>query len=192
LIQEVMDVFRKAFRVNTKFFFTELAGKEDLDKVGREFTTWLWFKSRQKDGQITMNGEDYTVNFIRRMVLESGAGEMTETVVCSGLNFDLNEAKGALRQGKKVKDARIRIEKDSTAWEFGYKGDSFQFQSVKLPVSAEVGENETPEGRNLERLFMISSLTDVMDELFKMFLLLRMSTEWEREKAAMWAWIEEE
>jgi recombination associated protein RdgC len=196
LIQEFMDIFKEAFGLRVKFF--DLVSNEDLEKaglslmtVGREFMTWLWFKSQQRDGKIAMNGEDYAVNFVRRMALESGEGEMTETVVCSGVNFDLNEAKEALRQGKKVKDARLRIEKDGTAWEFGYKGDSFQFQSVKLPMSAEVEENETPEGRNLERLFMVSAMIDVMDELFKTFLRIRISTEWAQELSAMLAWAEE-
>jgi len=196
IIQEFMDIFKEAFGLSLQF--RDAVGREDLEKsglslltVGREFMTWLWFKSQQKDGWICLNREDYAVNFTRRIALESGEGESTETVVCSGRNFDLNEAKEALRQGKKIKEARIKIEKDAAAWEFGYKGDSFQFQSVKLPMSAEVEENETPDGRNLDRLFMVAAITETMDELFKMYLRLRVSSDWAAEFSAMLAWAEE-
>jgi len=197
LIQEFADIFKESFEGQIKLF-EQMVKNDDLEKaglslvtVGREFMTWLWFKSQQGNGKIAVNGEDYDVHFIRRISLESGEGEMAGTVVCSGADFDLNEAKEALRQGKKVKNARIRIEKDDMVWEFGYKVDSFQFQSVKLPVSAEVGENETPEGRNLERLFMVSALMDVMDGFFKTFLQLRLSTEWADELSAIRCWADE-
>lgn len=197
-IQEFMDIFREAFEISLHLYEVVSLSQEDLNKVspmtiGRDFMTWLWFKSHQQEGLIPINGRDYAIEFVRRIALESGEGDTTETVVCSGMNFDLNEAKEALRQGKKIKEARLVIETDDgTVWEFGYKGDSFQFQSVKLPTTAEIAENETPEGRNLERLFVMTAMIDVMDELFKMYLRLRISPEWAHELARMVAWAEEE
>ena len=195
-IQELMDIFKDAFKIVLQPYDVvdvDYLRKNELSPltIGREFMTWLWFKSEQKDGWVCINREDYAVNFTRRIALESGEGDYTETVVCSGRKSDLNEAKEAVRQGKKVKEARLRIEKDGAAWEFGYKGDSFQFQSVKLPMSADIEENETPEGRNLERLFMMAAITETMDELFRMFVTLRLSPEWPNELSAMLNWAAE-
>ena len=70
--------------------------------VGREFLTWLWFKSEERNGRVLIPGAgESEVFFIRRLVLESGDGEYAETVVCQGLHADLKEGKEALRQGKR-------------------------------------------------------------------------------------------
>lgn len=197
LIQTFMDIFKATFGVSLQLINPvreELENRKvtlpELD-ISREFMTWLWYRSNQDECRFTMNDDIYAVNFVRRMVFESMGCESTETVVvCSEAMFDSEEAKEAFHQGKKVKEARINIEKDdeATAWEFGYKGDSFQFQSVALPVSSALEENETPDGRNLERLYMMTSMIDVMDGLFKMFIDLRVSQKWESELSAMLAW----
>lgn len=204
IIQTFMDIFKAAFGVSLLLINPV---REELEKRGatlpeldisREFLTWLWFwsSSRQNEGRFTIVDYVYKVGFVRRMLFESaGHSEFTETVtVCSGVNFDFGEAKEAFRQGKKVKEARLSIEEEGkeTAWEFGFKGDSFQFQSVALPSNFFMDEDETPEGRNLDRLALMARIINIMDDLFKMFMDLRVSKDWEREISTMLAWATEE
>ena len=198
VLQAVQDAFKGAFKLTiiplipVRVEDLDLAGMSTWT-VGREFLTWLWFRSYRQDGKISLGGDAVaTVTFTRRLALESGEGEYTETVVCSGNNAELQEAKEALRQGKKIKEARIRVGKEEMSWEFGYKGDSFQFQSVKLPLTAGQEEDETPEGRNLDRLFLMGTLVDTVDDIFKVFFRLRTSLEWPDEISAMLAWVEEQ
>ena len=158
--------------------------------VGREFLTWLWFKSEERNGMIRIpGGGESEVFFVRRLVLESGEGEYAETIVCQGLHADLKEGKEALRQGKKISAARLRMAHDKAEWEFTFKADRFHFQSMKLPAAAESeGEEADREGQILERLYLIEKAAGMMDQLFRSFLDLRLSG-WENELARMQKWI---
>ena len=133
---------------------------------------------------------DCEIAFIRRLVLESGDGEYAETVVCQGMHSDLKEGKEALRQGKKITAARLRIAHDKTEWEFTFKADRFQFQSLKLPTLPENdGEEVDREGQLLERIYLIEKATGIMDLLFQLYMNLRLSNAWEAELARMQKWI---
>ncbi|MCL5808184.1 MAG: recombination-associated protein RdgC [Deltaproteobacteria bacterium] len=159
--------------------------------IGREFLTWLWFKSEERNGRVLIPGAgESEVFFIRRLVLESGDGEYAETVVCQGLHADLKEGKEALRQGKKITAARLRIAHDNTEWEFTFKADRFLYQSLKLPTLPENdGEEIDREGQLLERIYLIEKVTGMMDLLLHSFLELRLSNEWEAELSRMQRWI---
>ncbi|MDP2268878.1 MAG: recombination-associated protein RdgC, partial [Deltaproteobacteria bacterium] len=86
---------------------------------GREFLTWLWFKSEERGGIIYVPDKyEIELIFMQRLVLASGDGEYSETVVCQGLHSDMKEAREALLQGKKIKEARLRLTNDAAKWEF--------------------------------------------------------------------------
>jgi hypothetical protein len=159
--------------------------------VGREFLTWLWFKSEERNGRIMILGAgEGEVFFIRRLVLESGDGEYAETIVCQGLHADLKEGKEALRQGKKITAARLRVAHDNTEWEFTFKADRFHFQSMKLPTLPEDdGEKIDREGQLLERIDLIEKAAGMMDLLFQSFLERRLANDWDGELGRMHRWI---
>ena len=159
--------------------------------VGREFLTWLWFKSEEQGGTVPVSGENpIGVTFLRRLVLESGEGEYAEQIVCSGLHTDLKEGKEALRQGKKITAARLRLSQEKTEWEFTFKADHFHFQSLKLPTFPEQEENEADrEGQLLERIYLIERPVQIMDILFRSFLEVRLDKGWEKEQQLLLKWI---
>lgn len=159
--------------------------------VGREFLTWLWFKSEERNGMIRLpDGDECEVVFIRRLVLESGDGEYAETIVCQGLHADLKEGKEALRQGKKISAARLRVTLDKAEWEFTFKADRFHFQSMKMPSVAESeGEEADREGQILERIYLIEKAVGIMEQLFRLFQNLRLSTGWKNEQNRLRQWI---
>ncbi len=167
--------------------------------VGREFLTWLWFKSEERNGMIRLSdGAECEVVFMRRLVLESGDGEYAETVVCQGLHAGLKEGKEALRQGKKISTARLRLALDGAEWEFTFKADRFHFQSMKLPAVGEKngeetdqegGEETDQEGQVLERIYLIEKAAGIMDQLFRSFLDLRLSSGWKSEQSRMRRWV---
>jgi len=157
--------------------------------IGREFLTWLWFKSEERNGTIdnAAGGEDEII-FLRRLVLESGEGEYAETIICQGLHADLKEGKEALRQGKKITTARLRVSHDQEEWEFTFKADRFHFQSMKLPALSE-DEEEDREGQILERIYLIEKAAATMDKLFHSFLDLRQTADWLKEQERLKKWI---
>ena len=160
------------------------ADKADPAVLAREFMTWLWFKSEERDGTISMPGRtDVNLSFEKRVVLESGEGEYSETVACQGLHADLREGRAAIREGKKVREARLRLEKDSDRWEFTLKADRFQFQSMKLPTVGGLDEEgEEKEGGVLERIYLVETALKIMDDLFAFFLKRRLSAQWVSEE----------
>jgi recombination associated protein RdgC len=159
--------------------------------IGREFLTWLWFKSEERNGMIRLpDAGDAEVLFVRRLVLESGDGEYAESVVCQGMHADLKEGREALRQGKKISAARLKISLDKDQWEFTFKADRFHFQSMKLPALEEgKEEGEDREGLILERIYLIEKAAGLMDRLFLLFLNFRLSEHWGAEQKRMQEWI---
>jgi len=160
---------------------------------GREFLTWLWFKSEERDGRIALEGqEEIGLAFVRRLILESGEGDYAESVVCQGQHALLLEGKEALRHGKKIREARLSMEIDSMEWEFTFKADLFQCQSMKLPAPSEEFDESNAleeEGRLLERIFLLEKAIETMDKLFSFFMSLRLSEIWPTEAARMETWM---
>ncbi len=155
---------------------------KELSLPGREFLTWLWFKSENRGGSILIPGRgDVEAIFLQRIVLESGEGEYSETVACRGLHADLEEGKSALRKGKKVTEARIQLGVENNQFEFTFKADTFCFQSLKLPVPADETE-EDRDGRILERVYLIELVMKTMEQLFTLFLETRLSPQWTSEE----------
>jgi hypothetical protein len=171
---------------------THLSSTEALP-WGREFLTWLWFKSEERDGMITIEPDkEVEIRFVRRIVLISGDGEHSDQVVCRGIHSALIEGKEALRQGKVVKEARIRLSRDTASWEFTLKADRFQFQSLKLPAAIEMEDDEKgDEGKTLERIYLLEQAVKTMEWLFESFLQIRLSPKWETEETVRMAkWLE--
>jgi len=165
----------------------------DPQTIGREFMTWLWFKAEERNGFIALTDQnEIELHFLRRLVLESGGKENSETVTCYGINTDLKEGKEALRQGKKIKEGRIRLRIDADSWEFTFKADPFGFQSMKLPETLPMADETDTDGRILERIYLIDKIIKVMNDLFSLFLTIRRSPLWlDREQPRMKIWLQE-
>jgi hypothetical protein len=164
---------------------------DDISLIGREFLTWLWFKSEERNGRIALSKtEEVELHLLKRIALETGEGEYSQGVVCSGLHAELKEGKEAIRQGKKVKEAGIKLHCDQNEWEFNFKADTFYFQSLKMPV---VDWQETPEDPSaslLERIYLIENAIKTIDKIYESFLAVRFSSEWaEKEKPLLNKWL---
>ncbi|MDQ5985184.1 MAG: hypothetical protein CSYNP_00889 [Syntrophus sp. SKADARSKE-3] len=196
IVQEFLDLFKETFGITLQAYQPWDPAILEAKAVspallGREFLTWLWSKSEERNGMILIPGfGDIEMAFIRRLALESGEGEYAESVVCQGQHADLKEGKEAVRQGKKIKEARISLGRDSAKWEFTFKADTFQFQSMKLPVPTDmdVEEEEDKSGRTLERIYLIETAVKTMDDLFAQFITLRLSEDWPGEVERMEKW----
>lgn len=162
--------------------------KEDASLIGREFMTWLWFKSEERSGRISLSQEDEVeLHFSKRIVLEAGVGEYSQGVVCHGIHAELKEGKEAIRQGKKVKEAGIKLTHNQNEWEFTLKADNFYFQSLKLPVAEWQEADDDPSGKMLERIYLIENAAKAIDRLYNFFLNVRYSTQWDEKELKLLA-----
>ncbi len=203
IADDFVDLFKKTFSVSLRRVLPQevplaLEHKnrsevpaDDLALVGREFLTWLWFKSEERNGRIALSSsEDIELHLLKRIALEAGEGEYAQGVVCSGLHAELTEGKEAVRRGKKVKDAGIKLHRDANEWEFAFKADTFYFQSLKMPVEDGREAGEDPSAKLLERIYLIEKAATTIDALYASFLAVRFSADWtQKEKPRLTAWL---
>ena len=163
--------------------------------LGQEFLTWLWWKSEQRGGSIALPGVgDIIVVFEKHMLLEYGEGEYSEKLVCTGLQTELREARTGLLMGKKLEQARIQIVKDDYEWHVTLGASLFEFRNVRLPKTAASGQeqsqsDEETEGMILERVFLFEELVKIINDLFRMFLAVRVQQDWPDELQAVRNWV---
>jgi len=162
--------------------------------LGQEFLTWLWYKSEERGGAVALpESGDIQLVFEKHMLLESGEGESLEKLICKGLQTELQEARTGLLMGKKLEQARIYLAKGEYEWRLTLSATLFEFRNVSLPKSvAASDESSDPlawEARVLERVGMCEEAMHTIDELFRMFLKVRVSPAWPQEKTALRSWI---
>lgn len=168
---------------------------EEKRFLGQEFLTWLWSKSEERGGSIALpNRGDVQVVFEKHMLLESGQGESSEKLICSGLQTELLEARTGLRIGKKLEQARIQLIQDTYEYNFTLAAAMMEFRSVRLPKTAgsegEGADNpEETEGMMLERIYLFEELVRIVNDLFRLFLFVRISDDWPKEVQRINSWI---
>lgn len=162
--------------------------------LGQEFVTWLWFKSDERGGTVDIPGiGDVIVVFEKHMLLDYGEGESHEKIICQGLQAELKEARTGLRMGKKLEQARIRLARGDYEWNVTIKASMFDFKSVKSPktmaTSEESDDPAAVEGRIIEKISLYEQAMHLIDELFRLYLKIRLSAEWGAELVRLRSWI---
>jgi hypothetical protein len=160
--------------------------------IGQEFLTWLWYKSDVLNYMQVRNIGTLEMSVERRIVLEAGSGIERKAVSCVGSEIDLSEAWAALREGKKVSQARFMITLEGLTWHVTIN-DQGELRSVKMPKTFDSGEEEleSDAGKLLERIALLSKLADIVDALFASFINVRSDdNEWAIEVAKMADWID--
>ncbi len=160
--------------------------------MGREFLTWLWFKSEERDGMFPVAPIGEVGLWLDdRVTLKSDSDEAPETVVCSGENSDLKEARFALAEGKKITQARFRMEIAENEWSFTLESAALNVRSMR-PPRVVVDTREDPEGLFFERVKLLELAISALDGIFFGFVKMRLSDEWEaKEVPAIARWIRE-
>ena len=162
--------------------------------IGQEFLTWLWWKSEERGGGVALPGEgDIVVVFEKHMLLEYGEGDNNESLICRGLQTELQEARTGLVMGKKLEQARIQLVYNDYEWNFTMAAALMEFRNVKLPKTGEESGNENNpeerEGMILERIFLFEELIRLVLELFRVFLAIRVGDEWREELLKVREWV---
>nr|WP_028575461.1 hypothetical protein [Desulfonatronovibrio hydrogenovorans] len=159
--------------------------------LGRDFLTWLWFKSEQQNGMFkSRSGEDFSLYLEQKVVVEGGEGESLEKAVCTGMMSELREAKLGLRTGKKVAQAKIRLEQDANEWIMQVDASDFIFSGLKTPkVDTKVEEGDDPDSILLEKMFLVEKALGFLDDIYTGFVDLRLSIHWQGEVESFKKWL---
>ncbi len=160
---------------------------ERFAALGREFLTWLWFESERNHGRVNLDGVGpIGVELTRRLALETGGAAGENSTVSADTPTVVEEARVALRTGKKVASTRLLLEVGERQFELAIHGESFVFSGVKLPTLLTAAEDE----RLAERFALIEELEAIVDGLYVQFARLRLDPDaWPETRAAMARWV---
>ena len=161
--------------------------------LGREFLTWLWFFSEQKEGHFELSLDDSTSRKAQiwiedRVVLTAKTGSSHEHIIKGGVPSVSAEAGISLRSGKSVKELRVGFEIEGI-------GSFAATLSGDLPAPKNIHLPELPEQTDLSpvecRIEMISAAHRAIDALFAKFMSERTDKRWESEHVnSIRSWIQ--
>lgn len=156
--------------------------------LGKEFLTWLWYKSDVQEGLMSVSADDLAAEvWMTDRIVVSGAGQGAEKVSVKTDDPSLSfEARTGLAQGKKVEQARVRVVCGQREWTATIKGETLAVSSIKIPALLTKEEDD----KLRERFMLLDQLDEMLEYLFKAFATLRWDAEkWETERKEMRAWI---
>ncbi len=155
--------------------------------LGREFLTWLWFESERNSTHIELeNIGAVAVDFGQSLVLEAPGLGADGNTVKSDAPTQAEEARTALRTGKKVAKTRILVDHGEQHYEVSFSAETFTFGAAKLPTVLTSVDDERLD----ERLALFDRLEAILDGLYVKFVRLRMDDEaWAEVRAAMYRWV---
>lgn len=161
--------------------------------IGQNFLPWLWFKS-ESEGIVDAGNGAIEFSFVKQMTLESELGKDSEKVVCSSQKNGFSEARLALRNGKKLEQARLILHWNDMKYCVTACASTFELKSVSLPKTAglETEEIEEVEGMILEKIYLYERLNSMLYELLVNFLRIRLSERWQQEYLEMQNWINQD
>ncbi len=142
---------------------------EEMEAVpGREFLTWLWFKSDSQLGRLALSdGRELGVLVEGPLTFRHEGRGAHAALLKNGEPVNSLEAKTCLLGGKKLKEAKVTFALDEqNTWSFGLEADEFLFRGLKLPKP----EGPTdPVGLFQERTSLLEQWREIFLDLFGSF-----------------------
>ncbi len=154
--------------------------------LGREFMTWLWYRSDLQEGLFAVGDKQIEVWFDARMTLEALGDIKEQNVIKSESPTETEEARASLQAGKYVKEARLRLIHEQKQWTATLKADDLSLHGLKIPALLAKEDDD----QLYERFYLMEEAEDILDELFAGFLDIRLADErWAPEVEDIRAWI---
>ncbi|MBW2623877.1 MAG: hypothetical protein JRD68_13300 [Deltaproteobacteria bacterium] len=159
--------------------------------LGQEFLTWLWVHCERNSGLINVKeigGAE--IWFEEQMVLDAGE----ESITCKGGALSFAEARTAVRRGKKISKARLRVTLNGQEYRLTINAETLEITGLRLPRTLDMAEEEDDglAGRFLDRVALINEITELVNGLFAHYLEIRLTERWpERELPEIRRWLKD-
>lgn len=159
--------------------------------IGHEFLTWLWYAIDNKESSLQQSDNNqFYLEIGNRIVLENSRTQDTETITIKGNEAGMEEGLLSLKKGAFVTELNLIYRHGDHDWQFNIKGENFHISGIKLPETGKIETKKDIEAAVLEKIYLYDQLFQVMDKIFKFFIKIRVSTNWEKEHVpAMKKWI---
>jgi hypothetical protein len=163
--------------------------------LGNEFLTWLWFVIDNDSRGLQRIEKDLVyLNIGNRIVLENKINDAVETITIQGDDAGLEEGLISLGKGAVVTETNLVYKSGDYKWRFTIKGESLNISNLKIPLPAMVNSTEDIEPMVLEKAYFYEKVSQLVDNLFKEFIKLRLSDTWNASvvpKIRRWIYSEE-
>ena len=144
-------------------------GVESHGFLGEEFLTWLWFRWETQGGEFTLSGGRVVgVALDDFLTFAALTEDETEQTLRRGLPTRTAEARTALRQGHRLRKARLLVAEGDRQWTATLDAPSLTLGGVKLPDDAEECESEMD--RTADRAANWLALHEIVQALYARFL----------------------
>lgn len=157
------------------------------DFLGKEFLTWLWFRTDADDGPLRIaGGNDVTVMIDKSLRLKCDFGLTGSTMISADHPVELPEAKAALRIGKSPNRAGVVLGSGLGEFRLSLEAQRWTIGGLTLP---EPPAEETDVRTRLENRFeQIADVAGQLDALYDLFLSERIGAKWSTIERAMQKW----
>lgn len=145
--------------------------------LGEEFLTWLWFRWETDGGEFHLGGGRVVgVALDDLLTFAAPSDDETEQTLRHGLPTRTAEARTALRQGRRLRKARLLLAEGSRQWTATLDAHLMQLGAVKLPEDAEEVESEAD--RTADRAANWLCLQELLQGLYALFLRERLAADY--------------
>ncbi|MCA8965476.1 MAG: hypothetical protein H6838_11650 [Planctomycetes bacterium] len=147
----------------------QIDGVDSHGFLGEEFLTWIWFRWETDGGEFPLpGGRVVGVALDDFLTFAAPSDDETEQTLRRGLPTRTAEARTALRQGHRLRKARLLIAEGERQWNVTLDAPSLSLAGVKLPEDAE--ECETEADRTADRAANWLALHEIVQALYASFL----------------------
>ncbi|MBN1842440.1 MAG: hypothetical protein JW883_09210 [Deltaproteobacteria bacterium] len=149
--------------------------------LGYEYLTWLWFAMEKNQDEITkLEQEPVSLGIGNRIVLVNKQKDTVESITIKGDDAGLEEGILALKKGAVVTELNLSCKTGDQEWRFTVKAESLHMAGLKCPQTGSVESQEDLEGAVLEKVYLYEKAFQLTDNLFKEFITLRVSEDWDK------------
>ncbi len=148
--------------------------------LASEFLTWLWFRYEVEGGTFDLPSGGLSIAVEDALTLAGWDDDGLRATLRGGTPTRRPEAANALAGGLLLRKAKLVAARATREWLFTLDGESLDLSGVKVASTEEEEEPEEAEDPLAEKLAAGEELRWAIDELFCLFLAIRLTDDWER------------
>ncbi len=154
--------------------------------LGREFLTWLLWRSEAGEPLVEFEKTGVTVLFLGRVVLKGVSGDVTELSARGAMAPYSEQVRHSLDRGLLVHQARLLLTHGEKAYEVTLDAEFLDIRAAKLPALM----SEEDDSRTGERLYLAEQLSALVHTLVEAFIAVRAGRAWGKQVVpAMKEWM---
>ena len=149
----------------------------DWGFLGEEFLTWLWYRTDTKGGDFELAGKRHVgVVLDDFLAFAPRDQDQVEQTLKKGLPTHSAEAATALRNGSRLRRAKLILAEGQAQWTVTIDGPTMSLLSVRLPEDDE--EATEPKEVSIERALGFWRAHEIVSGLYRHFLDVRLKPDY--------------